>query len=396
MSRATVDKLTKARACLVLDHCFFGALALRLRLVEAPGIGTAATDGESIFYESDWIDTLSHAETMGLLAHEVLHVANGHVWRRDARESEQWNIACDAAINHILRDAGLTLPAGGIEDASLAGLSAEEAYPRCKRGGGGKGNKPGGGGAAAGGQPGGAGVGKPGGPPAPDPGKMGGVIDGPAKSPAEKAAAEAAAKVAVAQAAAVARAMGDLPASLRGMVGDIVNPRIPWRVVLADFVQRVSRNDYDWTRANRRHLQRGFILPTLHSNELGDVVVAVDTSGSAFDPDTLARFKSELSGVLAAFDVTAHVVFCDTSLHVGGVYGRADLPLSLDFPGGGGTDFRPPFEWVDAEGLEPACLIYLTDLFCSRFPPEPDYPVLWAVVDNPDSEAPFGVTLHID
>ena len=76
------DKLSKARAGLILDHPFFGALALRLGLVPDPRKSTASVNGKRIAYNPDFVDGLTLAQTKGILAHEVLHVACGHCWRR--------------------------------------------------------------------------------------------------------------------------------------------------------------------------------------------------------------------------------------------------------------------------------------------------------------------------
>jgi|ERR1700694_4557922 len=73
-------------------------------------------------------------------------------------------------------------------------------------------------------------------------------------------------------------------------------------------------------------------------------------------------------------------------------FGPSD-PITLEPKGGGGTDFRPVFDWVEANDIRPACLIYLTDLCCSSYPALPDYPVLW--VTDSRRAAPFGETLQI-
>lgn len=46
--------------------------------------------------------------------------------------------------------------------------------------------------------------------------------------------------------------------------------------------------------------------------------------------------------------------------------------IELSPKGGGGTDFVPPFRWVEENGIFPQCLIYLTDLCCHSFPEPPD------------------------
>jgi predicted metal-dependent peptidase len=74
---------------------------------------------------------------------------------------------------------------------------------------------------------------------------------------------------------------------------------------------------------------------------------------------------------------------------------RQDLPLKLVPVGGGGTDFRPAFDWVADRDLRPACLVYLTDLACNRFPDPPDYPVLWACMGEEEITPPFGEVVSV-
>jgi predicted metal-dependent peptidase len=132
------------------------------------------------------------------------------------------------------------------------------------------------------------------------------------------------------------------------------------------------------------------VLPTLQSNELPAIVVAVDTSGS-IDKPALARFLAAVSDALGAYETTAHVVCCDARVQSVAEYSTADLPIDVQPAGGGGTDFRPVFDWVDRERIEPAALIYFTDLDCYKWPDgEPDYPVLWVTPGPTDRRAPWG------
>ena len=87
-----------------------------------------------------------------------------------------------------------------------------------------------------------------------------------------------------------------------------------------------------------------------------------------------------------------HVVYCDAAVQSTEEFGPSE-PIKLSPKGGGGTDFRPPFQWIEGEGIQPKCLIYLTDLCCNSFPEPPEYPVLW--VTDSRSTAPFGETLRI-
>lgn len=380
---ATTAKVTRARAGLVLDAPFFGALALRLTLREDTTQQTGWTDGATLGYNPAWIDKLTLDETKGWLAHEVLHLAAAHHARRQERDPKRWNMAADQAINPILLASGFRLPPGGAtghgQDQSAEAIYASMPADPPPNAGPGKDKQ---------------------GQPDEDPGQCGAVRDapGPDDKPAtqqEMAQAEAESKVAVTQAAAAAKACGKLPAELARLIADVLEPHVPWREVLRRFVDSASRDDYTWRRPNPRYLP-GIYLPSLYSEQLRPIVLAVDTSGS-IQQAALDQFGAELTAILAETQASATIIYCDSRVQDIEEVTPADLPLHLAPKGGGGTDFRPPFAHVDANGLQPSCLIYLTDGECSRFPEPPEYPVLWAATGRKFTP-PWGevVPLHAD
>lgn len=390
------QRLRRAKVSLLLDHPFFGTLATRLPNELDETTPTAAINGERIRWNPTFLAGLTDRQLLGVYIHEILHAANGHCWRRGNRDTEAWNIATDKAINSILRDLGMELPDGALYPTAGEEGKAAEAYysspaPQPQKGkpangkaGAGKG-KPGGNNPANGSHPGQSDGGG-------DPGGCGAVEDAPAKSPEQKRQAEQDWKIAITQAAAAAKGQGKLPSSLQRLVDEIVHPALPWESLLRDFVERTARNDYNWTVPNRRYLTGGIILPSLTSEELPAVVVAIDTSGS-ISPEVLKRFASEVSGVLGAYDTTIHLVYCDARVQGSEEYCRADLPLRPKAIGGGGTAFQPVFDWVTKRGLTPACLIYLTDGYGPFPKAEPEYPVLW--VCTTDVQAPIGQTIRL-
>jgi predicted metal-dependent peptidase len=127
--------------------------------------------------------------------------------------------------------------------------------------------------------------------------------------------------------------------------------------------------------------------------------MVLDTSGSV-GQDQLNYFAAKATSVLEEYNTILHIVYCDTKAYYGGEVRQEDLPLNLKAVGFGGTDFQPPFKMVDEMGINPACLIYLTDMQCSSFPEEPGYPVLWAVYDvygkEEDWIAPFGEVVDVN
>ncbi|MGB6688872.1 MAG: hypothetical protein WBE76_13635 [Terracidiphilus sp.] len=124
----TSRRIQKARTALVLDHPFFGSLLFRLKDCECRSIETMATDGVSLYYNPEFVETLNAATLAGTLAHEVMHPALHHHVRRSGRDPKRWNVACDFAINPLLVDAGLSLPEGILLDNRFRGMSAEQIY----------------------------------------------------------------------------------------------------------------------------------------------------------------------------------------------------------------------------------------------------------------------------
>lgn len=372
------QRIEKCRTLLVLDAPFWGALSLNLTLIEDPAIDTARVDGKTLRFNPGFIDELTDPQVKGVLAHEVAHCAMGHFWRGASRDPAGWNVACDLEINPLLVDAGFTLPEGALDNPAYRDMSAEQIYAaRAQQD-------------AQNQQPGQAG--QPGG----DPGRCG-AVDQQAAGAAEGTddAGNTLAdqwKVATVQAAKAARMRGDLPSFGARLLDELTRPALPWQTILADFVQRTARNDYTWKRPHRNYLQRGLFVPTLHNNELGDVVVAIDTSGS-IRGETLSAFCQAVSDILSAYATTAHVVCCDARIQSRAEYRSEDLPIQVEPSGGGGTDFRPVFRWIQDQDIDPACLVYLTDLEGNFPEAEPDYPTLWAVIG--DELPPWGERVQV-
>jgi hypothetical protein len=86
-----------------------------------------ASDGVSLFFNLDFVATLSATELAGVLAREVMHPALQHHTRRGDRNPRRWNMAYDLAINPMLVNAGLTMSKEVLLDPRFRGMSAEHA-----------------------------------------------------------------------------------------------------------------------------------------------------------------------------------------------------------------------------------------------------------------------------
>lgn len=373
MSKLSIEqKLTKAKINLVMAQPFFGTLALRLLLEEKPDEffaqykipPTAATDGKSLYYSAAFIEGLSVAEVVGLLCHEALHVGMLHHTRRGSREMEKWQEATDYAVNLICEESALKLPEGALINKKFQNMSAEEIFNQIKS-------------------------------QAPQPQNangagFGSILDHEG-SAADKAAEEAEWKTAMAQAVHNAKMAGKLPASLERLVGDLLEPKVDWGAQLREYLTERMRTDDDWCKPNRRFSHVGLILPTYREEPTGELVVCVDTSGSITDK-VLTAFQTEIRTI--ASEVRPEkitVIYCDAGINRVQTFEKDDS-INLKMCGGGGTDFRPPFDYVKRENITPHALVYLTDGY-GPFPDKADYPTVWCMTT--DVKAPFGHHVHV-
>jgi predicted metal-dependent peptidase len=111
----------------------------------------------------------------------------------------------------------------------------------------------------------------------------------------------------------------------------------------------------------------------------------------------LAKFQGELNSILGDVKPEAvNIVYCDTKVTAVQEFTPDDFPVELEAKGGGGTYFQPVFDWVEQEDLDPACLIYLTDMWNSDSIEEPPYPVLWADYGSGAQTQDFGEIIIIE
>jgi predicted metal-dependent peptidase len=407
-------KLQRARVRLLLSQPFFGSLCLRLKLASAE-VSTMATDGQRIFYDPGFVQRLTAEELEGTLAHEVLHCALGHHCRRGQRDPALWNQAADLAINPLLLKNGFTLPAGALIEQAFHELGAEEIYARLlerRQKEEAKGSTPPSAkptsadepGATTGSQaqcPADAGLGSSSPTPItgqPRSGGFGEVLDaqeqnGEAASAAETSRQQKEWAIAAEQAVRSARSCGREPAGISRPLVESRRSRQDWRAILREFICAGAPSDYRWSPPNRRYIARGLYLPSVERSSLGEIVVAIDTSGSV-RRNQIEQFAGEIEAIAEqAQPEGIHVVYCDARVQSWERFAPGEA-IELHPRGRGGTDFRPVFAWVGEQHLAPACLVYLTDLCCNSFPEPPEYPVLW--VTGSERKAPFGETVRLE
>lgn len=349
-------KVGKAKSLLILDHPFFGTACSKRPIIYTDTVPTAAMSGTGQMYMNpEWCAPLTVKQLMFLLAHEALHYMLSHALRRGHRDPKAWNIACDKVINDTLIDAKVgDFIDGGVTLSGARNNAAEELYDENDDG---DGQGPGG-------------IGNDVGSPVDD--------DGKPLDDSQIHQLQAQAKIDAIQSAKAAKAVGKLPASIERLVDDLVNVTTPWHIILERFMQGKVKDGYSWRRPNRRFVARNIYIPGVdYTPKMGPLVIAVDTSGS-IGQDEINMFNAHINRILDTCNPeVVHVVYCDAQVSSVEEFTPDDFPVRIKATGGGGTSFKPVFDWVDDNNVEPECVVYLTDGYGDQNTFTTHHPTVW-------------------
>jgi len=436
-------KLTSARTRLIIDKPFLGALVLRLPMEQADPewCKTTATDARKFYYNYEYIDCLSLEETQFMLSHEALHCALSHFSRRQHRVTHKWDLACDYAINPLLKKDGLTAPPGTLYLRQYEGMTAEEIYPliddleneetldqhvyddsnssgennvapppesdddadnttkdkspspsqgqgsqqspeqQTGQSGNQAGSKDKEGGNQTQQQPKDQNTGK-------------GAEKPQPLTHQEKENLSVQWQQRMAGAAQQAMQAGKLDGEMARMIDFLLQPQLPWRNLVSRYLNSIARDDYNYTRPSTRRGDPA-IYPSLRSAQL-DIAIAVDTSGS-INQTEIQEFVSEIDALKGQMRARVTLIACDSDLAQGcpwvyEAWEEFSFPKSVK--GGGGTNFVPVFEWANRQDKLPDILVYFTDGE-GQFPKiEPNFDVLWLVKGK--AKVPWGQRVQLN
>lgn len=394
---------------LILSNPFFACLLLQQEIVETDRVKTMAVDGKHLFYNKTFADLLTVNTCKAVLVHEGEHLMLLHPVRMGNRNHEMSNRAMDYSINPAIEDSGFILPrnlkdkdgkvvfSGPLLDRAYANKSFEDIYAILKqkeeeekK----KGNKPqnGSGSNTNSNQPNNGQY---------DPSDLGEVL--PAENPTETGEEL---KLQISKAEIAAKSYGSLPDHIKRAIDNSKKPKYDWREVLNRFLTDICAKDYSFSRPNRRYIQSGFILPSLYNKTMGDFIFVVDNSGSVTN-EQLNKATAEIFGCLELLQETKDnielpVIYCDCEVQ--GMDIITDSNTKLKSCGGGGTAFKPAFDYIreNKDGLfdNPAAIFYLTDgINGMESIEEPNCPVLWLVTTDTglnNYKRPFGEDVRFD
>lgn len=388
-----IEKLEKAKAKLMLEHPYIGSVSTILKLDGNRDTLTFSSDGIHLKYNDEYFEKVPVEDIEFALANGAMHAVLRHSERAEERVGRIWQAASDLVVNAMLVKNGFELPPYVYYDERFEGMYAEEIYDVLKDE----------------------------------------MITNDARDEAEaedemsqepeeqqhkseesqkgstheRAVQQASMeKNEAAQMEEEGEALqemfeqifqkykrqGELPKELQRLVPEYFSHQINWREILYRYIASYAKNSYSFMPPNMKYLYRGICLPSLTSDLLR-VVIAVDTSGSV-DETLLGIFLGEVNTVMQHYpNYEIDLITADAKIRSHRVYLPGEF-LAYEVSGGGGTDFRPVFEYIDKNIDYPTLLLYFTDGM-GTFPSYAQgYDVLWVMPE--EREVPFGEVLVLE
>jgi len=395
------QRLTKAVVDIMASPKYValaGVLMIGKREVD-DHVPTACTNGKDERYGRAFVDSLSDAELRFLVLHECYHKLYKHLttWRWMYDECAPLaNLACDYVINIKIsddnKDGFAVMPSkggkaiGAIDD-KYRGMDSAQVYNSLKQdmqdNGDGQGSGSGSGS--------GTGISASG-------------LDEHDWEGAQELTAEQ--KQSLAREIDEAIRQGALAAGKLGTGGnrdidELLKTKIDWREALREFITTTcAGNDYStWRRPNRRFVSAGYYMPSGVSEKVGELVIAIDTSGSIGGRE-LAQFLGEVKGICDAVKPDAvRLLYWDTEVAGDEKYMGAEVENivhSTKPAGGGGTTVECVPAYMTEHAIKPQAVVVLTDGYLGGSWGDWSVPVLWCIVGGNKNIAPVGKTVHVE
>jgi len=419
------DLLIKARVQLQTQNPFFSYVCMHLTLREDDRVPTMGVDKYgNCYYNKKFVMSLVDKQradvekVKGVLCHEIMHVILDHLKRLGGRDSEISNVAQDLVVNDMLITNHFDLPECGLlprnhcmkisdgnkvvgEIKDINKKVWEEVYEellkhakkvskwgfgdqhiRDPKEGDGQGS-----GQEREGQ-----------------GKQIKITEGKGSKPEDKGTdptqgtseKEKDWKQIVNEAYTYAKMQGKTPAGMDRYIEELNTPKLNWRQLLQKFIVQQIPYDFTYSRPSKKSMVTGVYMPAIRKEQL-EIAVAVDTSGSMSDVD-LQDCLSEVIGIVSAYEnVDLTVLACDAHVHSSSQVQTIRDVSSIKLQGGGGTDFKPVFQWLNEHKPNLRLLVFFTDGY-GDFPEESSINTLW-VLSNTSmdlEDIPFGDAVKID
>ncbi len=362
------QKISKAKAKLLVNKPFLGTLASKLKLMKNDDIQAFSSDGTKFEYNDDFIHESSLEELEFTFANGAMHASMAYDNRQGNRSNWLWQLSCDYAINDMLVQSGMQRPYQAHYSERFTNMYVEEIYAELQ-----------------------ADIIR-------DENEMPKNQDDDTQTHSntheqiqEQTLDEQLFKEFAASVLDTYEKKGELPKSIERFFKIEPFSKLDWREQLRDALNRFAKDDYAQMPPNKKFLSQGIYLPS-STSETFELVIAVDSSGSV-DEKLLDAFLSEINSLMLSIPkYKIDLLICDDKIRVYKEFLSGEY-LDVELVGGGATDFRPVFEFINKELHNTKMLLYFTDLE-GIFPQEhPFYEVKW--ISPKVQEIPFGEIIQI-
>lgn len=358
---AVQQALNKAKISLMSrpDSVFFTTVCFSLHHIWDDKVRTAATDGTVIRFNPTFFMSLDAEERIFLLIHETMHVAYLHMQRNKGRDHQKFNKAADHVINLMLIDRKFKMPKMGLADPQYKGMSTEQVYDLL-----------------------------------PDDPTSDYDSDLQLSDKAPEDLQREVEDILV-RAQIHSKMGGDvygtIPGEIELFLNKLLSPKLPWHTILRKYLQAMAKNDYTFKKPNRRFFPK-YHLPSLYSETLMDIAIAVDISGSVSDLE-FKTFISEIKGIFTMMKPNKiSLIQFDTKIcSVTEITSLKELS-QVDFKGRGGTDINPVLEWSNEH--KPQLLLVFSDGEFRFSNLKAKATTIWLIHNTPTFAAPFGKVIH--
>ena len=358
--------------------------------VEDNSIPTMATDGTTVLYNKDFVLSIQEPEIDFTRLHELFHKIMKHHLRIGNRNPIIWNFACDFVINPKVKELSyhgqhgnkshvITMPQGGLYDPKYIGKTEEWVYDDLVKhyrvveissddngdddgNGGGKYKL------------------------SPKDGKGDdimpqgwGEFTPSTKSSEEQAIESQEIDQQIMSNASLLRDIGqDSPSFVKDLLDKIKQSKVEWQDVLRRFIGGDNSEDYSFRRVHRKtYHSYGMFAPSSEKIGVGDIVVAIDSSGSV-SQDELSQFLGEIQAINEDMKPTSiTIITCDSQIRNVQRFEQGEPIDKINISGRGGTCVQPVFRYLEDENVQFNTLVYFSDMYINDYPKEFDKPLLW-------------------
>lgn len=115
---------------LLVKYPFLWSIVVNCVCIEDRVVKNICTSGKKIYYNPDFIGSITDDEQVFVFAHSIFHIVFNHELRGKGKDIELWGIATDAVVNALLNQDGFSIPLGAVYIPGAENYDADGMYEK--------------------------------------------------------------------------------------------------------------------------------------------------------------------------------------------------------------------------------------------------------------------------